>query len=272
LELIGLDIGFSATGRTSGVARFSGSTLICSRATSIWGSRAVVLGDCVAEVTAIDGPLLRDLDSPKRACESIFSRGSFSRRCKPGFSHVPGIGLRFRNAGEETAQKLKKLTSGHDLAAAFPRVWVMSNLVEAFPNAFLGVMIPEIRFKAIPILMRGKKFDWLYEQCRDILAFRLVVNAIGPDNLPGVIAAIEANKDHEERAALICLLTAAGVASGRYVAVGDDQGGYFFLPSWDLWAQWARQEIDTQRKAAELVYVWINGERFSPPDSLPSSA
>ncbi len=270
MELIGLDIGFSATGRTSGVARLSGNTLMCSRATSIWGSRAAVLGDSVAEVTAIDGPLLKDLDCPKRACESIFSRGSFSRRCKPGFSHVLGTGLRFRNAGEKTAQKLIKLTSGHDVAAAFPRVWAASNLVEAFPNAFLGVMIPEIIFKAIPTLRRGKKFDWLYERCRDTLAFRLVVDVIGPENLPGVLAAIEANTDHEERAALICLLTAAGVSRGRYVAVGDDQGGYFFLPSWDLWAQWARQEIDTQRKRVGSVDVWMNGERFSPTDSLPT--
>lgn len=270
MELIGLDIGFSATRPTTGVARLSGSTLICRRATSAWESRAKVLGDHVAQVTAIDGPLLRRLDSPKRACESIFSRGAFSHRCKPAFSHVHGTGLRFRSAGRETAARLAKLTSGHDLAATFPRVRPDSNLVEAFPNAFLGVMLSDDAFRAMPALRRGKKFDWLYDQCRDILAFRRLLDVIGHENLPHVRDTMEANSDHEERAALVCILTAAGVASGRYVAVGNEQGGYFFLPSWECWEQWARQEIDAQRERVRSVDIWIDGKRFGPTDSLPT--
>lgn len=185
LELIGIDIGFSATRCTSGVARLGGGNLVCRRATSSWKSRFAVLGDRVAEIAAIDGPLLRGLDRQKRVCESIFAMGLFSRRCKPGFSHVPGTGLRFRAAARETARQLTKLTRGHVLAAAFPRVWAERNLVEAFPNAFLGVMIPDARFEAMPRLRRGKKFDWLYDQCCDTLAFRHIVNTIGLEKVRG---------------------------------------------------------------------------------------
>lgn len=269
MELIGLDIGFSQTRRTSGVARLSGTVLSCSRATSEWKSRVEVLGDRTADVVAIDGPLLRDMGYPKRLCESVFSSGAFSRRCKPAFSHVPGMGLRFRTAGEETAKHLANLAHGHDITRAFPRVSAAKNLVEAFPNAFLGVLVPDSRFKVMPRLRRGKKFDWLYDQCCDSRAFRSVVDGIGPENLPGVLITIEANRDHEERAALVCLLTAATVAVGRYTAVGDDQGGYFFLPPLDLWQEWARHELETQRKRARAVNVWINGECFSASDNLP---
>lgn len=36
--------------------------------------------------------------------------------------------------------------------------------------------------------------------------------------------------DHELRAAIVCLLTALLVAKGHYLAVGDEVGGWFFLP------------------------------------------
>ena len=64
-----------------------------------------------------------------------------------------------------------------------------------------------------------------------------------------VLSDIETNRDHEERAALVCLLTAASVAAGRYTAVGDDEGGYFFLPPFALWGEWARHEMEMAKKA-----------------------
>jgi hypothetical protein len=36
-------------------------------------------------------------------------------------------------------------------------------IVEAFPNAFLGVLMPEIELLAAPRFKRGRRFDWLYE-------------------------------------------------------------------------------------------------------------
>lgn len=269
MELIGFDIGFSKIKRTSGAARLRGIILSYSRATSEWSSRARVLGDCIAEVIAIDGPILKDIDYPKRLCETVFSCGSFSHRCKPAFSHVPGIGRKFRAAGKEAAGHLANLTHGQDTTCAFPRVSEGKNLIEAFPNAFLGVLLSNSCFKEMPMLKRGKKFDWLYDQCCKSQIFRSVVDYVGLGNLQTVIAAIEANRDHEERAALVCLLTVAAVEVGRYTAVGDDEGGYFFLPPFVLWEEWARHELQTQQKRNRSVNVWINGECFGASDSLP---
>lgn len=269
MELIGFDIGFSETRRTSGAARLKGTILSCSRATSEWSCRARVLGDGIADMTAIDGPVLKDIDDPKRLCETVFSCGSFSRRCKPAFSHVQGTGRKFRAAGKETAERLANLTHGQNTVRAFPRVLEGKNLIEAFPNAFLGVLVSDSRFKEMPTLRRGKKFDWLYDQCCQSHVFRSVVDHVGLGDLPAILAAIEANRDHEERAALVCLLTAAGVVVGRYTAVGDDEGGYFFLPPFALWEDWARDELETQRKRNWSVHVWINGECFGASDNLP---
>jgi hypothetical protein len=41
--------------------------------------------------------------------------------------------------------------------------------------------------------------------------------------------------DHELRAALICLLTAALAAKGTAAIIGEAEGGWFWLPPWSLW-------------------------------------
>ena len=66
--------------------------------------------------------------------------------------------------------------------------------------------------------------------------------------------------DHEERAALICLLTAGGVANSKYTAVGNKNTGYFFLPSLNLWADWARQELFKQMGRVEPIEIWQDGK------------
>jgi hypothetical protein len=88
--------------------------------------------------------------------------------------------------------------------------------------------------------------------------------------LPGPFAPqCENNRDHEERAALVCLATAASVAAGRYTAVGEPIGGYFFLPPWPLWAEWSRREIDKQRRLDAQISIWIDGVTFSAEKPLP---
>jgi len=67
----------------------------------------------------------------------------------------------------------------------FPRVWGEHNLVEAFPNAFLGVILPSKCFDVMPKLKRGRKFDWLYYQCSAQQRLEKVVESIGYDGLNG---------------------------------------------------------------------------------------
>jgi len=260
MELIGLDIGFSAKKRSTGVARLSGGILTLGRSTRDWESRRAILGAAPAAVAAMDGPLLPGWDNRRRKCESMLARGLFSRRCKPGFSHIPRMGLPFREAGRQTAEHLASLVCGQDLNRPFPHAWPAKNMVEAFPNAFLGVLISETRFAARSKLSRRKKFDWLYETCRDEGCFQTVANHVGRKKLPGLLEAMATNRDHEERAALVCLLTAATVAAGKYTAVGDPHGGYIFLPSMRLWAPWARLELVRQYERLEGAEVWIDGK------------
>jgi hypothetical protein len=80
--------------------------------------------------------------------------------------------------------------------------------------------------------------------------------------LPGNLAdRCRSATQRDQRAALVCLLTAAAVAVGRYTAVGDPVGGYFFLPPWSRWANWAQDGVERLRRELE-VEVWIDGRRF----------
>ena len=50
--------------------------------------------------------------------------------------------------------------------------------------------------------------------------------------------------DHEERAALICAITALLTKQRNFTAVGDEAGGWFFLPPWEVWQPWARATVE----------------------------
>jgi hypothetical protein len=117
-------------------------------------------------------------------------------------------------------------------------------MVEAFPNTFLGVCVPETAFMQMPVLRRGRKFDWLYDTWLQLNTFATLYSQV-TDVLPeSFVEKCAQTGDHEKRAALICLATAACVASGEYTAVGEPAGGYFFLPPRHLWSDWAKHELD----------------------------
>jgi hypothetical protein len=124
---------------------------------------------------------------------------------------------------------------------SLPRVCAEANIVEAFPNAFLGVVLPEEDFVPPPTIKPRGKFDWLYDRWRSRGLFRTIVAAA---QLPEEIATrCEDEADHDLRAALVCLLTAAFAAIDDYTTVGTETDGYFFLPPAALWAPWAREEV-----------------------------
>jgi hypothetical protein len=271
VQLVGLDVGFSRTRASSGVATLARGVVRVGRARATWSDRIRLLRAIRrAAVAAIDAPVLPALDHAVRPCERLLARGLFQRRCKPGFSHVPGTGLRLREAGMETARQLQDLVSDAMPPVAFPRVFDARNVVEAFPNAFLGVCVDESLYESAPPLPRGRKFDWLYDTwCAAKLFERFVAceNIPLPDAVPSVC---RANHDHDERAALVCLLTAACVAAGHYVAIGEPCGGYLFLPPWPLWAAWARAELAAQHGRDAAIEVWIDGVAYESGDPLGS--
>lgn len=269
MQLIGLDVGFSAKRRSSGLAVLCDGAVQVGRASSEAASRLALLGEVTAAaVTAIDAPLLATLDARIRPCERLFARGRFQRRCKAGFSHVKGTGFGLRCAGSEAASQLARVTSEARLETPFPRMRGDQNMVEAFPNAFLGVCVGAEKYSAMPKLKRGRKFDWLYDTWCELGSFEAIVEMLG-ESIPKALGprCLE-TRNHDERAALVCLLTAAAVALGTYTAIGEPEGGYLFLPPWTFWSEWARGEVATQRLADPSIEVWIDGRIFRAGETM----
>lgn len=235
MNLLGVDVGFSKVQKSTGIAVFHNDELTVYRANSEWEERKARLPEgFVPEAIAIDGPLLPDLVDSQlvRPCEQFFSRGLFCKRCKPGLSHF-GTGFQLRKAAFETVHQFGFHCYGPDY-----RLGV--EIAEAFPNLFLGVMVADACYRAMPKLIRGQKFDWLYDNCLEKLK-RLA------DYVPltGVVHdQIQVETDHEMRAALVCLLTAGLAAKKTAVRAGCDFGGWFWLPPIELWEPWAVESAE----------------------------
>jgi hypothetical protein len=243
MHLVGIDIGFSQRRRTNGIAVFRNGSLVRTERLSVTERdetlRSLDHVDCIA----IDAPLLPPgtSDTFPRECERTFSRGVFQKRCKPGMSHIRGTGQTLRQHGGRAATQLIEANAVSAPTQALSHLLFAANIVEAFPNAFLGVALPDEDFLNAQKIKRGGKFDWLYDRWISRGLFEFIVDAA---HLPDSIARRCRNEtDHDLRAALVCLLTAGLFSTGNFAAIGDQTGGYFFLPPADLWATWARNEI-----------------------------
>ena len=203
--LVGIDIGLSFIKATSGVCRTTddGSGFLVDHAYADRASRLAALRvlecDRPFDLVAIDGPLLPRLggSAGRRTCERVFVRGLFQRRCKPGESHVRGTGQALARAAGETAHHVAELTAGPRPDASCPWVVAERAIVEAFPNAFLGVLLPDEAFETLPP-GRGKKFDALFEAVRRRgVLLRLMNELRWPDD--DLRDALVTNAQHDER-------------------------------------------------------------------------
>jgi hypothetical protein len=247
VKLLGVDVGFSTKRATTAMALLDGDQLHLARAGTTWESRAAqISSDFRASVIAIDGPLLPQgaANHIHRLCEAVFIRSPFHNRCKPGLSHW-GFGLQLRRASAEACAQFSRLLTS--ALGSHKNVHYGSPIVEAFPNAFLAVLIPEVELVSAPKLKRGRRFDWLYEQTATTGKLELILSK--KLDLPDKLwVRLRTEKDHELRAALICLLTAALAAQGAATIVGERTGGWFWLPPWSLWQPWARQGLESAAK------------------------
>src|SRR5580704_9013056 len=143
-NLMGIDVGFSKTRRTTGIAWLEGDHLTLERAGTAWESReAKIPRGFQPSVIAIDGPLLplgAD-EHVRRHVEFVFSRAPFHNRCKPGHSHN-GVGFGFRRASDDAYAQFSPILAPSALGNG-DGVCRVGPIVEAFPNAFLGVLMPE---------------------------------------------------------------------------------------------------------------------------------
>lgn len=247
VSLLGIDVGFSKSRPTTGIAWSNNGEFGSARTHSDWERRSRHIPAMIKfSVVAVDGPLVpvgAD-DSLDRLCERLFIRGAFQTRCKPGLSNH-GYGKDLRRAASQTAEQVLHLAMSNE--AIVKAIRPGTSVVEAFPNAFLGVLLPEARF-AMRTSGKRKKFDWLYDHAVDSGVISNIFKILDWHN-GMLVEAVVTETDHEKRAAWICLLTAACAATGTSEVVGDDVGGWFWLPPFELWAPWARDSLEKNRIA-----------------------
>lgn len=244
MKLMGIDVGFSARRATTGIACLDGDRLYMARAGTAWEKRqAAIPCGFQPSVIALDGPLLpRGADLlMRRHCEAVLAHAPFHQRCRPGLSHW-GRGLELRRAAAEACSQFGQIlacpasTQGAAVSRDGP-------VVEAFPNAFLGVLTPEGDFLSAPDIRRGQRFDWLYQRIATTGMLQSALSQVL--DLPAEVwRRLRSETDHELRAALICLLTAALAAQGKAAVVGEDTAGWFWLPPRPLWQPWASRGLD----------------------------
>ena len=102
-------------------------------------------------------------------------------------------------------------------------------VVEAFPNAFLAAMLDDSAFTA---LARNAS-DVFWKHLIATGALQGLCDTLLPHRTtsPG----LEHVTNHEERAGVVCALTALVVLGGSYVAVGDRFCGDIILPPQTAW-------------------------------------
>jgi hypothetical protein len=189
----------------------------------------------------------------ERSCERVFVRAPFDRRCKLALSNW-GSGLELKRAAADAFTQFSQVLTN-------PRIRNGRHgpIVEAFPNAFLAVMIPEQTLTQPLKLARGRRFDWLYEQIASTRGLELAL--ADSLNIADVVwRALRIEPHHEKRAALICLLTAACAERKIAAMVGEPASGWLCLPPWALWQPWA---LDGLERAARAL-----AERGYPPLDL----
>ncbi len=248
-SLLGVDVGYSRTARSTGLAWRVGGRIGACRTGSGWTARAAALPPGTSfDLAALDAPLVpTGPGTPRRSCEAVFCRGAFTRRCRPGMTHF-GQGLAFREAGALAADQFSSVVgSEHRLPCA---AIAGAAMVEAFPNAFMGVLLPDAVLARLPPGRSGRS-DRLYEAC---LAEGIFERVIGLLDWPvaETIAQIAGERDHDIRAAYVCLLTAGLAFSGMASVVGDEVGGWLWLPPLDLWAHWARASVAVTLEDARM--------------------
>ena len=259
MKAAGLDIGFSDRRPTAGIGIWVDEKLQLSNCFGrVACERIMAAGDY--DIVAIDGSVIpsgKDV-AQRRGVERLFARGPFQKRCKPGMSHVRGTGIRLREEAGRAADVLVGSTLASRVTTRFPRVREGA-IIESFPNAFLGVCLGDEVFAHMPPLRRGKKFEWLYGHWREGgLMERLP--GLTRNERSTISARFNETRHHEHRAAIVCVLAALLTARNKFTAVGDDEGGWFFLPPWGCWKKWAQDAVavgirDLNQHGAHLQLV-----------------
>lgn len=259
--VIGIDVGYSPTRRSSAICRLDWSDLEVSweiarfravepeRETTIRrvvGARSIV-------AAAFDGPLRQGFDviGRYRTAEGVLTRQLWRLIGKPGQSSSPS-GKRLNAHANVCVGHI--LTHAQLHPAAHGVAIDDKAIVEAFPSSFLGMMIAEpSRLTA----RRGDRSDMFFQH----LVSEGVLSSLVSHCLPGRRLTQELAQviNHDDRAALVCALSALCVAQGDFVAVGDSDGWIILPPRQFIQpAQWALLQQNANEVSDTALHISVN--------------
>jgi hypothetical protein len=197
-----------------------------------------VAGNVPLSAAAFDGPLRRGLDviGRYRTAERMLTRRLQPLIGKPGQSSAP-VGKLLNVHANDCA---RIVLDSCDLREVRHSVGIHERAIaEAFPSSFLGVMIEQP--EALNA-RRGDRSDTFFQHLAAAGTFHKLVAHL----LPGRSLQTHPNTvtNHDDRAALVCALTALCVAAGDFVAVGGDDG-WIILPPAAFVQSWALSLLET---------------------------
>jgi hypothetical protein len=197
-----------------------------------------VAGNVPLSAAAFDGPLRQGLDviGRYRTAERMLTRRLQPLIGKPGQSSAP-VG-KLLNAHANDCARI--VLDGCNLHGVRHSVGIHERAIaEAFPSSFLGVLIEQP--EALNA-RRGDRSDTFFQHLAAAGTFHKLVAHL----LPGRSLPTHPNtvNNHDDRAALVCALTALCVAAGDFVAVGGDDG-WIILPPAAFVQSWALSLLET---------------------------
>ena len=252
-SVIGIDVGCSSTRRSSALCllKWSGDAISwkISRFRALEPERAYEIARAVAGChvisAAIDGPLRRNFDviGHYRAAERMLTRRLRPLIGKPGQSSTP-VGRQLNRHANECVRHLRAHADVGNARHGVPIA--REAIVEAFPSSFLGMMIeaPE-QLEA----NRASRSDTYYQHLATTGRLRELIQHC----LPGRLLKLDLSKivNHDDRAAMVCALTALCVAAEDFMAVGDDDGWIVLPPRRFVQPRQAGLVVDNAKEEKE---------------------
>lgn len=235
---LGIDVGFSERVRSTGVCVIDAHAsepvrALHVRKSDVFEAIDKLVGPRQPLAISIDGPLCPgtaekfEVVNRYRQCERRLSGGIFQKRCKPGPTNSP--------RGFALHQQATKIAN--HLRVKYPKTLI----AEAFPNAFLGVMLPDSSF--VSPIRRGTKSDVFWEHCLKGAFMRRLSHLLYRRHALRIMDHASVLDNHDERAAFVCAITARGAEAQMNFVVGGGQDGSIALPPASLIQPWARKAL-----------------------------
>lgn len=242
--VLGIDVGYSERKRSTGFCVLSWDAekilVRLQRTTSDAQRRRAALADLLPYelpllAVAIDGPLAHGFELIRhyRTADALFAHGVFQKRGKAGQTSSP-VGQRLHQHATLLAHMVMEAAAQVRcrMAAAAHRDPIHElAIVEAFPNQFLAALLPE---GDLPALRRDAS-DRYWEACTALTLMSALLSYVLPDR--ALTESLNAYSNHDDRAAIVCALTALCVCAGEAAGAGDPIGGDIMLPPPPVWGR-----------------------------------